>query len=112
MYIQDDLFSSELSDESAQRCLLVCTGVKEENIEEAVTWALEQRAEGRSVFVHCAHGHGRSLGVLCACLVMAGAFATYEEAVKAAQAVRPKCKLNRAQTNSLKAYLTRVKKLE
>ena len=32
-------------------------------------WAAQQRRAGHPVFVHCAHGHGRSTVVLCAALV-------------------------------------------
>ena len=32
-------------------------------------WALQQRAAGRPVLVHCAHGHGRSATVLAAILI-------------------------------------------
>lgn len=38
-------------------------------IEQGVQWALAQRAEGRPVLVHCAHGHGRSATVLAAILI-------------------------------------------
>jgi hypothetical protein len=38
-------------------------------IEQGVKWALQQRAAGRSVLVHCAHGHGRSATVLAAILI-------------------------------------------
>ena len=38
-------------------------------IEQGVQWALQQRAAGRPVLVHCAHGHGRSATVLAAILI-------------------------------------------
>ena len=38
-------------------------------IEQGVKWALQQRAAGRPVLVHCAHGHGRSATVLAAILI-------------------------------------------
>ena len=37
--------------------------------EQGVSWALAQRAAGRKVLVHCAHGHGRSATVLAAILI-------------------------------------------
>lgn len=36
---------------------------------QGVSWALAQRAAGRKVLVHCAHGHGRSATVLAAILI-------------------------------------------
>lgn len=36
---------------------------------QGVQWALAQRAAGRPVLVHCAHGHGRSATVLAAILI-------------------------------------------
>ena len=41
-------------------------------IDRGTKWALEQRAAGRPVLVHCAHGHGRSLVLMCAILVVSG----------------------------------------
>lgn len=40
-----------------------------QQIEVGVQWALAQRAAGRPVLVHCAHGHGRSATVLAAILI-------------------------------------------
>ena len=40
-----------------------------QQIETGVQWALAQRAAGRPVLVHCAHGHGRSATVLAAILI-------------------------------------------
>jgi hypothetical protein len=41
-------------------------------IDRGIKWALEQRAAGRPVLVHCAHGHGRSLVLMCAILIVSG----------------------------------------
>lgn len=41
-------------------------------IDRGVKWALEQRSAERPVLVHCAHGHGRSLVLMCAILVVSG----------------------------------------
>lgn len=43
-----------------------------EQIDGAVDWALAQKAAGLGVYVHCAHGHGRSNVVLSALLIAAG----------------------------------------
>lgn len=38
-------------------------------IDQGVQWAMQQRAAGRPILVHCAHGHGRSATVLGAILI-------------------------------------------
>ena len=54
-------------------------------IEDAVQWAAQQRRAGHPVFVHCAHGHGRSTVVLCAALV--GCCACLQTAKQVVQAL-------------------------
>jgi protein-tyrosine phosphatase len=54
-------------------------GVSPSNIKKGVDFALEQRRLGRAVLVHCAHGHGRSAGVILACMIVAGEVETIEE---------------------------------
>lgn len=63
-------------------------------LEECATFAVEARKKG-DVIVHCAHGRGRSTTVMCACLVKAGLYKTWQEAFE--QGIKPKrsvCKLN------------------
>lgn len=56
-----------------QNYLIFCvSGVSPSNIKKAVDFAMEQRRLGRAVLVHCAHGHGRSAGVILACMIVAG----------------------------------------
>jgi protein-tyrosine phosphatase len=50
-------------------------------IDAAVAWAQHQLAEGHPLYVHCAHGHGRSATVLAALLIATGRAASAEEAV-------------------------------
>lgn len=78
------------------------------NVARGVDFALEQRRLGRAVLVHCAHGHGRSAQVLLAAMIAAGVYKTHQEGLRALQAKRPKCKLNRAQRNNLEAYLSKA----
>lgn len=56
------------------------TGLSDEGLRDAVAWAVQQRAAGRRLLVHCAHGRGRSTTALVAALVEAGHFATWEDA--------------------------------
>lgn len=58
------------------------TGVSPSNIKKAVDFAQEQRRLGRAVLVHCAHGHGRSAGVILACMIVAGDIENIEEGVQ------------------------------
>lgn len=63
-------------------------------LEEAATFAIEARKKG-DVMVHCAHGRGRSTTVMCACLVKAGLYDTWQDAFeKGIQPGRQCCKLN------------------
>lgn len=66
-----------------------------EQLEQAANFAVKAKEGGGDILVHCAHGRGRSTTVMCACLVKAGLFATWEEAFE--QGIKPGrsvCKLN------------------
>lgn len=64
-------------------------------MDEAATFAVQARKEG-DVLIHCAHGRGRSTTLMCAALVKAGLFNTWEEAFeKGIKPQRRVCKLNR-----------------
>ena len=73
-------------------------------IDAGVKWALEQRAAGRPVLVHCAHGHGRSLVLMCAILVVSGRAGDFLEAFRMVKAARPRVRLNSRQHASLVAW--------
>jgi len=63
-------------------------------IEQAAKFAAEAHKRG-NVLIHCAHGRGRSTTVMCAALVRAGMFSTWQEAFeKGIKPGRPVCKLN------------------
>ena len=67
-------------------------------------WALRQREAGRPVYVHCAHGHGRSTVVLCAALIRAGLARDPAAALALARSGRPRARLNHRQQGALDAW--------
>ena len=78
-------------------------------IDRGVNWALEQRSAGRPVLVHCAHGHGRSLVVMCAVLVVNGQAGDFLEAYMMVKAARPKVRLNGRQHRALVEWQEHMK---
>ena len=72
-----------------------------EGFERGVKFALEKRDEGRSVLVHCAHGHGRSVAMLCAILIAEGKVQSVDEAESLIKKKRPRARLNRNQKENL-----------
>ena len=73
-----------------------------DQIEEAANFALTASQQGGDVLVHCAHGRGRSTTIMCACLVKAGLFTTWEDAFeKGIKPKRPCCKLNKRMMENL-----------
>ena len=74
------------------------------DLESASTFAVEARKDG-DVLVHCAHGRGRSTTVMCACLVKAGLYPTWEDAFeKGIKPYRTVCKLNKRMRQNLTAW--------
>lgn len=59
-----------------------CQAPNTAQIQQGVDFAQEQLSAGQSVYIHCAHGHGRSATVLAALLIATGQAATAEEAVE------------------------------
>jgi predicted protein tyrosine phosphatase len=51
------------------------------SIQGAVEWVQGQLGLGREVYIHCAHGHGRSATVLAAVLIALGQAKGADEAV-------------------------------
>ena len=71
-------------------------------LEQAANFAVQASESDGDVLVHCAHGRGRSTTIMCACLVKAGLFATWEEAFEQGiKPHRPVCKLNRRMRQNL-----------
>ncbi|CAD7699826.1 unnamed protein product [Ostreobium quekettii] len=74
-------------------------------IDQGVEWALERHKAGRGVYVHCAHGHGRSVLVLCACFIKGKFAADGNEAIEIIKMRRPKARLNKRQNAALQAWI-------
>ncbi|KAI8462776.1 MAG: protein-tyrosine phosphatase-like protein [Monoraphidium minutum] len=74
-------------------------------IQSAVDWGLDQMRLGRALYVHCAHGHGRSATVLAAVLIASGQAKGADDAVAVMRAARPKVRLNGKQRAALEAWI-------
>lgn len=59
------------------------------------------RGAGMQTLVHCAYGHGRSVAVACAVLVLDGDAASVDEALRVIQRMRPGARLDRHQRASV-----------
>lgn len=73
-------------------------------IENAVRWACRKRSQNKSVLVHCAFGHGRSVCVMCALLVALGLAEDWKSAEKMIQERRPFIKMNSLHRKSLEEW--------
>lgn len=73
-------------------------------IEAAVTWAQNQRQQGSEVFIHCAHGHGRSAVIMIAILVAEAYAKTVAEALAIIRKQRPKVRLNFRQQHAIDTW--------
>ncbi|KAG2493681.1 hypothetical protein HYH03_008195 [Edaphochlamys debaryana] len=74
-------------------------------IDHGVAFCLAERNMNRTIYVHCAHGHGRSALLLIACLLEAGHVGSVDEGLAVLQAARPRVKLNARQRRALEAWL-------
>ncbi|KAM1251847.1 hypothetical protein ACFX13_040755 [Malus domestica] len=73
-------------------------------IESAVKWACRKRAQNKPVFVHCAHGHGRSVAVMCALLVALGVTEDWKNAEKLIREKRPHIRMNALHRRALEEW--------
>lgn len=72
-----------------------------DHLEEAVAQAVRWRAEGLPVLVHCAHGRGRSVAVVCGVLMVEGHADTWDDAYALVRKARPAAHLTGAQQRML-----------
>jgi len=66
-----------------------------EQLKISVNWATSNKDKGRVVYIYCAHGHGRSVALIIACLIKLGVHKTVEEAESKIKAIQPKIRLNK-----------------
>lgn len=60
-----------------------------QQIDQGVEWCLREVSKGNSIFIHCAHGHGRSATLMCACFLELGLASSIEHGISLMQSVRP-----------------------
>lgn len=71
----------------------------------AVQWIAARRAEGRTILVHCAQGHGRSATIVAAALCRLGLATGPEDALARIRAARPRARPSRRQQEALDRFL-------
>jgi protein-tyrosine phosphatase len=81
-------------------------------IEEGVRWALRESADQRPIYIHCAHGHGRSATVMAAAFISAGKAQGIDEAVALMRQARPRVRLNKKQRGVLQQWVDQYHKGE
>ncbi len=102
---QDDLEFYRKNDISTiQLKALDVTIPSPELIDQGVDWMTEQIAAGRTVFVHCAKGRGRSATILAAYLMKAHGM-SYSEAEALLKSRRPLVKLESRHQKALEAWI-------
>lgn len=73
-------------------------------LESAANFAVNSKKDG-DVLIHCAHGRGRSTTMMCAALVKAGMYNTWQDAFeKGIKPRRPVCKLNSKMKKNLSEW--------
>lgn len=76
-----------------------------DQIQRAVTWALPYARDPEYVvYIHCAHGHGRSGTVMGAMLLAMGEVDSVDEAIACMKQKRPLVRLNTRQRDALVAW--------
>jgi hypothetical protein len=75
-------------------------------LREAVERVGGWRAEGKTVLIHCAQGHGRSATVAAAVLCRLGLATEAADALAQVRAARPRARPSRAQRDALERFVT------
>jgi hypothetical protein len=82
-------------------------GMSPHDFNRAMSHALAWRRAGHPVLVHCAYGHGRSVSVACALLVIEGVDPDLDSAEARVRALRPKAGLRAYQRPVVEGWLQR-----
>jgi protein-tyrosine phosphatase len=82
--------------------------VSQEMLEDGVAWVNQQLADGGKVYIHCAHGIGRS--VLLACCVLVSMGYSAQDALRQVKQKRPQAAPNQEQLNALVEFARRWRK--
>lgn len=82
--------------------------VSQEMLEDGVAWVNQQLADGGRVYIHCAHGIGRSVLLACCVLVTMGYSA--QEALRLVKQKRPQAAPNQEQLDALVKFARRWRK--
>jgi hypothetical protein len=88
-------------------CVPILDGCPPSNpqFREAVERVEQWRAEGRTVLIHCAQGHGRSATIAAAVLCRLGVSPDVEGALAQVRNSRPRARPSRAQRKALEDFL-------
>ncbi|MFO0561979.1 MAG: dual specificity protein phosphatase family protein [Polyangiales bacterium] len=79
----------------------------DEDIDRAVQWIAERRAQGQRVYVHCAFGRGRSAMLCAAALLRLGAAKDPHEAMVILRRARPSVSVKGDQRRALDAWASK-----
>lgn len=82
--------------------------VSQEMLEDGVAWVNQQLADGGRVYIHCAHGIGRS--VLLACCVLISMGYSAQDALRLVKQKRHQAAPNQEQLNALVEFARRWRK--
>jgi protein-tyrosine phosphatase len=82
--------------------------VSQEMLEDGVAWVNQQLADGGRVYIHCAHGIGRSVLLACCVLVTMGYSA--QDALRLVKQKRPQAAPNQEQLDALVKFARRWRK--
>lgn len=85
--------------------LLDMTAPTAAELRQGAEWIRTERQAGKSVYVHCAKGVGRSATVAAAYLILSGQAQNADEAVKLLQKARPHVHLNGSQAQALTEFV-------
>ncbi len=95
--------------ETVQVPVLDASAPSEEQFQHAVQSVVRWRAEGRTVLIHCAQGHGRTATITAAILIQLGLAESVDEALAMIKAVRPFATPSGEQKAALICYAERLR---